>query len=69
VATSRKRSDAGKVKGRKASRKLALKKETLRDLAPRAHAKAGALITPYRPLAPSKVGQSGTLSFPDQQSV
>jgi hypothetical protein len=42
------------------SRKLALKKETLKDLTPQGRtAKGGALITPYKPITPSIAGCIG----------
>jgi hypothetical protein len=63
MATTRKRSSAAKNKG-SSSRKLALKKETLKDLTPQGRAaKGGALITPYKPITPTKAGQTLGTSF------
>jgi hypothetical protein len=41
MATNRKRTETSKTKGRKSSRKLSLKKETLKDLAPSSGAVKG----------------------------
>jgi hypothetical protein len=57
MATTRKRTAARKAGG--SSRKLALKKETLKDLSPkRPTAKGGALIAPNRTLPLSQIGMS-----------
>jgi hypothetical protein len=62
VATTRttsRRSETSKPRGHKASRKLTLTKETLKDLSMGSRAaKGGVLITPYKPITPSKVAVS-----------
>ena len=57
MATTRKRSETTKKSVRTTAAKLKLKKETLKDLAPRAGgAKGGAAITPYRPIKANTIG-------------
>jgi hypothetical protein len=54
MATTRKRSSATKKNKASSSRKLTLKKATLKDLTPqRSAAKGGALIDPDKPIAQS----------------
>lgn len=66
MATTRKRGATPKTAGARSSRKLSIKKETLKDLAPKSSPKGG-LITPYKPLTPSKIltdpYQSGGMSY------